>query len=288
MADVEDFHEYADDDAGGEDELGGLISFANLENVVKHIIRKFKSIESQGELTDERIQQLKDQIDQRATIGSVEEVQAELGSRIDHLKVLHGGSKESITSLETAHERSRVVANALEKKLEAAVKEKAVQDRLIRETQEALQDKVSIAELNMFEAKFSGYTTKLELQEVVNGLNQCARVEHAERIAESVRVLGTQFDDYTRTAKIGQQLQELRDWVTDELQNYARLRTTNDRLEDLGQRIQDQSLAFERVHSMMDDKLRALSDRVASMYAEPARTCTSGPWPTSSGRCGRA
>ena len=34
----------------------------------------------------------------------------------------------------------------------APLQEKAVQDRLIRETQDALLDKVSLAELNMFEA----------------------------------------------------------------------------------------------------------------------------------------
>ena len=37
--------------------------------------------------------------------------------------------------------------------------EKAVQDRLIRETQDALLDKVSLAELNMFEAEFSTRST---------------------------------------------------------------------------------------------------------------------------------
>lgn len=263
---VEDDHEA--EPPPEDHDLGGLISFANLENVVKHIIRKFKSIEQHNEYTEERMGDLQASIDQRATISSMDEMQAEVDSRFTHLKMLNASSKESITSLETALERSRVVASALEKKLEAAVKEKAVQDRLIRETQEALQDKVAIAELHMFEAKFAGYTTKLELQEVMNTVNQCARVEHAERISESVRVLGTQFDDYTRTAKIDQQLQELRDWVSDELQNYARLRTTNDRLEDLQQRIQDQSLTFERANYVLDDKLRSLADREASMYAE--------------------
>ena len=35
--------------------------------------------------------------------------------------------------------------------------EKAVQDRLIRETQDALLDKVSLAELNMFEARLNTF-----------------------------------------------------------------------------------------------------------------------------------
>merc|ERR1719230_855228 len=136
------------------------------------------------------------------------------------------GNKESITGLENSLERSRVVCSAIEKKLEAGTKEKAVQDRLIREIQDALQDKVAVAELNMFEAKFAGYTTKLEHQEVINMLSHYTRIDVTERVAESVKVLGMQFDDYTRTAKVEERLQELRDWVNSELTNYAKATAT--------------------------------------------------------------
>merc|ERR1719230_1057802 len=178
------------------------------------------------------------------------------------------GNKEAIASLESALERSRVVCSAIEKKLEACVKEKAVQDRLIRETQDALQDKVAVAELNMFEAKFAGYTTKLEHQEVINMLSHYTRIDVTERVAESVKVLGMQFDDYTRTAQIEMQLQELRDWVSSELTNYAKAAATLSKMDDLQAQIRDQVLAFERVHSLMDDKIRGLSDRMTSIYSE--------------------
>ena len=65
--------------------------------------------------------------------------------------------------------------------------------------------------------------------------------------APSIRkVLSTRFDDYTRTAKLEQQLQdgtascfarcsavadeEVRDWVGDELQNYAKVAQTTMRV----------------------------------------------------------
>jgi len=170
--------------------------------------------------------------------------------------------------VESQIERNRVLCQTIDKKLEACVKEKAVQDRLIRETQDALQDKVAVAELNMFEAKFAGYTTKLEHQEVINMLSHYTRIDVTERVAESVKVLGMQFDDYTRTAKIEEQLQELRDWVSTELSHYAKAKATMDRMEDLQMQIRDQVLAFERVHSLMDDKIRGLSDRMTSIYTE--------------------
>merc|ERR1719437_71222 len=104
------------------------------------------------------------------------------------------GNKESITSLENALERNRVMCSSIEKKLEACVKEKAVQDRLIREVQDALQDKVAVAELNMFEAKFAGYATKLEHQEIVSQLADYARADVAERLEESLKIVSKQFD----------------------------------------------------------------------------------------------
>jgi len=191
-----------------------------------------------------------------------------LNSRVENFNKTFTGQKESILNIESQLERCRVTCNSIEKKLEACVKEKAVQDRLIRETQDALQDKVAVAELNMFEAKFAGYTTKLEHQEIISQLSDYARLDVAERIAESVKMLTTRFDDYTRTAKMEQQLQELRDWVSDELQHYAKSRTTMDKLDELQALIRDQSLSFERVHSTVDDKIRGLSDRVTSIYTE--------------------
>lgn len=54
---------------GPEDleELGSLISFANLEHVVKHIIRKFKSLEAYNESNDATIKSLKGELEARET-----------------------------------------------------------------------------------------------------------------------------------------------------------------------------------------------------------------------------
>jgi len=267
-------HEYHSDSeeeqmpGHSDDELGSLISFANLENVVKHIIRKFKSMEAYNEGNEVVIASLKKELEARCTLGTMDEVAAEINQRFDALQQSLGDCKAHTADNEEKLEKSKGNTVQLEKKLESVVKEKAVQDRMIRETQDALQDKVSLAELNMFEAKFAGYTTKLEHQHVINSLSDYASIELAERIAENVKVLSTRFDDYTRTAKIEQQLQEVRDWVGDELRNYAKVRQTYDRIEELAVHIKEQSLVFDRVYTASDDKLRGLSDRLTSMYAE--------------------
>lgn len=259
---------HLDEESIVDDDLGSLISFANLENVVKHIIRKFKSIESHGESIESALSILKKDLDTRCTNSMLDEVSQELVSKINGFSKTLIGQRESLTGLEGQLERNRALCSAIDKKLEATVKEKTVQDRLIRETQDALQDKVTLAELNMFEAKFAGYTTKLELQDVINMLSHYSRVDVTESIAKNVKVLATQFEDYPRVAKVDQQLQELRDWVSDELQYYAKAATTAQQVSEIQTQIRDQALSFERVHALMDDKIRAMSDRMTSIYTE--------------------
>jgi len=266
--DDDDHRHQDDDDKDGIADLGSLISFANLENVMKHVIRKFRVVEDHGKNLDLQISGLKKELEVRATIPQLDEVANEVRTKVEQSNKTLLAYKETVSGLESQIERNRVLCQTIDKKLEACVKEKAVQDRLIRETQDALQDKVAVAELNMFEAKFAGYTTKLEHQEVINMLSHYTRIDVTERVAESVKVLGMQFDDYTRTAKIEEQLQELRDWVSSELTHYAKAQATMHKIEDLQSQIRDQVLAFERVHSLMDDKIRGLSDRMTSIYTE--------------------
>jgi hypothetical protein len=252
----------------GFDDLSTLISFSNLEHVMKHVIRKFRTVEAHSTNLDTQIGALKKELEMRSTITQLEEVGNEVRTKVEQSNKTLVAYKETVSGLESQIERNRVLCQTIDKKLEATVKEKAVQDRLIRETQDALQDKVAVAELNMFEAKFAGYTTKLEHQEVINMLSHYTRIDVTERVAESVKVLGMQFDDYTRTAKVEEQFQELRDWVNAELTNYAKAVATMQKIDDLQMQIRDQVLAFERVHSLMDDKIRGLADRMTSIYTE--------------------
>lgn len=258
----------AEDDLAGIDDLGSLISFSNLENVMKHVIHKFRVAETHSANLDSQIVELKKDLEMRASVQQIEDVGHEIRDKFEQTNKMLSHYKETVGAMESQIERNRFLVQGIDKKMEATVKEKAVQDRLIRETQDALQDKVAVAELNMFEAKFAGYTTKLEHQEVINSLSHYTRIDITERVAESVKVLGMQFDDYTRTAKIEEQLQELRDWVTLELTNYAKAAATINKIEDLQMQIRDQVLTFDRVHSLMDDKIRGLSDRITSIYTE--------------------
>eukprot|EP00746_Dinoflagellata_sp_MGD_P163687 gnl/MRDRNA2_/MRDRNA2_91868_c0_seq1.p1 gnl/MRDRNA2_/MRDRNA2_91868_c0~~gnl/MRDRNA2_/MRDRNA2_91868_c0_seq1.p1 ORF type:complete len:611 (-),score=159.67 gnl/MRDRNA2_/MRDRNA2_91868_c0_seq1:29-1795(-) len=270
-----------DDDEGDDLQLGGaedvgniteelesLISFQNLASVIKHIISKFKKIESKNDRIDDEIAELKRELESRATNSSLDEVGSQLGAQLESCNHQLQAQKESITGLEDALERNKVLCSTIDKKLETTSKEKTVQDRLIREIQDSLQDKVAVAELNMFEAKFAGYTTKVEHQEVIHMLNDYTRVDVTERVAENVKSLHNRFEDYSRTAKIEEWLQDLRDWVNTELLNYAKAEKTYQKMTDLGNEIKDQQVTVERSFNLMDDKVRGLADRVTSIYVE--------------------
>lgn len=258
-----------DDEFDGlDDDLASLISFANLESVVKHIINKFKLIEARSDKAETTIEDLKKGLESRASISTLDEVVGELRGTVATVNKGLQSQKDNIGSLESALERNKILCAQIDKKLEATVKEKSVQDRLIREVQDALQDKVAVAELNMFEAKFAGYTTKLEHQEVIQMLSDYTRVDMTERLQETMKALANRFNDYTRTARIDELFQDVRDWVNAELLNYALIEKTAHRFKDLEMEIKDQATSAERGHSLMDDKIRGLSDRMTSLYTE--------------------
>lgn len=264
MPEVDDLGE----DPSMHDDMGSLISFANLENLMKHIIRKFKVIEARDIQTSNAIATIQNELQMRSLQETVDEMNADIAARIDIIKSTVMEWKDMLNSMEIQVERNRGLTALIEKKLDASIQEKAVQDRLLRETQDALQDKVSIAELNMFEAKFAGYTTKLEHQEVLNALSHYTQLDVTERIAESVKSLTARFDDYARTAKVDRMIQDLKDWVSEELSHYARLRQTAEKMDHLEMQIRDQSMGFERTHAAADDRIRGISDRITSIYNE--------------------
>lgn len=253
-------------DAGNQ--LGSLISFHNLESVMKHIIAKFKRLEAREDKFDTQISEIKQDLGQKAATSQIDEVANQLTAQIENAMQLLMQQKEQIVKLEETLERNKVLCATIDKKLELQLKEKAVQDRVIRETQDSLQDKVSVAELNLFEAKFAGYATKLEHQSLIHKLNDYSRVEDTERLAESQKVLGTRFEDYSRTAKVEEWLQQLRDWVSEELQSYAKADKTFEKVHELAHDIKDQQVSTERSYAQMDEKIRGLSDRVTSIYGE--------------------
>lgn len=249
-------------------DIDSLISFTNLENVLKHIINNFKALDEKTVVLDAEIRGINKELAKLNRISVLDELCADLGSKVEHLGKNFEQQKTSLIGLEGQAERSRAMCCALDKKQELCEKERVDQDRLIRDMQVVMMDKVSAAELNMLEAKFAGYSTKVEHQELVGILSQYTPVDVTEGVAAGMKLLCTRFDDYTRTAKLSQQLQELRDWVSSELLHYSKLASTQQRFQDVFDQIQEQSQHFERVNNFMEEKVRGLSDRTSSIYKE--------------------
>jgi len=117
-----------DDEDAGLDDLGSLISFANLENVMKHVIRKFKAVELHEQNLDNQIIGLKKDLEMRSTIQQVDDIATEIRTKVDYSNKSLIAHKETVAALEGQIERNRVLCQTIDKKLEATVKEKTVQD----------------------------------------------------------------------------------------------------------------------------------------------------------------
>merc|ERR1719473_288167 len=127
-------------------------------------------------------------------MASVEELAQSFGAQFDAVTNAASSQKDTTTGSEDALERNKVLCTAINNRLETANKEKSIQDRLIREVQDALQDKVAISELNMFEAKFAGYVTKVEHQDLLHTLNDYTRTSVTEKILENLKTVSTRFE----------------------------------------------------------------------------------------------
>eukprot|EP00929_Paragymnodinium_shiwhaense_P000326 TRINITY_DN100573_c0_g1_i1.p1 TRINITY_DN100573_c0_g1~~TRINITY_DN100573_c0_g1_i1.p1 ORF type:complete len:563 (-),score=196.46 TRINITY_DN100573_c0_g1_i1:219-1907(-) len=245
-----------------------LITFENLENVVRHVVKKFKNLECYNEEISATLKSMGGDISRRVLDHTMDEFTQEVRGKTDALGKGLKDNRDACASIENQLESTRLRSSAIERRLETIVQEMSVQDRQLRETQDLLSDKVGEAELNMFEAKLAGYATHQEQQELKRSLGHYTKSDVTERLSESVRIMGTRFEDYTRTSSMEQQLQDIRDHLRLELDQYALAKQTNMRFEEITDMIREQSQLFERTSAMLDDKVRALSDRMTSIFTD--------------------
>lgn len=261
-----------DDGDGGEDDDAGdsedLISFTNLENVLKQIIGNARALEEKSSRLEEEIRDMKSELSRLDRLAVLEELCSDLGMTVERMGKRVESQKGVVAGLEGKMEQNVVMLSAMDKKQEKCGKDITAQEKFIRELQDAMMDKVCQAELDIFEAKFAGYATQAEHQHLVGLLGDFARADVTESIVTSIKQLGTRFDDYVRTAKVCQELQELRDWVSSELLKYPKLVTTQQRFQEVTTSIQAQGKQFEALNNTTLDNVKNLADRTSSIYQE--------------------
>lgn len=245
-----------------------LISFSNLENVVKQIIRKFKQIEAHVLHNEISISALKKDIETRALLSQLESERSMLHERVDTVAVDMRNFQALIDSMHTALDRQLAHDAKLEKKIDLCVKDKLIQDRYIRETQELVLDKVSVAELNMFEAKLAGYVTKLEHQGFVQSLSSVVRHDVVERIGENMKAMSENFDNYARSSMVENLLQEIRRQFRTELRGFASEKDTFEKIDLIHKNLSHQLAEFEFNAAATQKEQRGLADRLTDVHNE--------------------
>merc|ERR1719193_2391760 len=125
--------------------------------------------------------------------------------------------KKSNEKMEDAIDRNKISISNSEKIMESLSKEKDIAGINVAEVQELLLSKVAISELHSFEAKFAGYATRMEYQSLAEKVQEFSRVSDLQAIAHQLRHIESRFGEYTRTARMDEDHNELKDWVGKEL-----------------------------------------------------------------------
>jgi hypothetical protein len=252
----------------GDEELEGLISFSNLESVVRHIMARFKGFEDRTNSLDEKVKIIQVDLKAKAT-------KQDLDLECNKLRVMHKDLEKNyeriqdhVRELQDAHEYVKANLLTLDKRMETFGREKEMSDRIMREMQDNLHDKATLTELHLFEAKFANYTPREDHQALIELLGEFTRVEVTEKLAEFVKSISVKFEEYLRPPQVEMMLQDMNEKIRAELVKYAKVETTEKDIRDMESELKDASVNHERALHVIEEKMRALADKVTSVYSE--------------------
>jgi hypothetical protein len=253
-----------------DEELDGLISFANLESVVRHIMARFKTFEERTGKLDETVKIMQLELKGKAGRQDLELETNKLSVMNKDLEKQHERLQNHVQELQQAHEEVKANLITVDKRLETFAREKEMSDRVMREMQDNLHDKATLTELHLFEAKFANYTPREDHQALIELLGEFTRVEVTEKLAEFVKSISNKFEDGSviRPPQVDMMLNDLDTKIRSELVKYAKVETTEKEIKDMETELKDASVNHERSLHVIEEKMRALADKVTSVYSE--------------------
>lgn len=171
--------------------------------------------------------------------------------------------------VEDGLERTRVMCSTTDKRLDALKKEKSLQDKTQREIHDQIQEKANISELRIFETKFTGYITRLEHQELVTHVQSLGgRNDDTDILMGKIRHLESRFDDYTRSARIEEDLSNMRSRFDREIGTREKTETVTRKIADVLEQLRSCEESVDRGLHGLEDKIRSVADRITSVYVE--------------------
>merc|ERR1719247_980733 len=251
-----------------DEELDGLISFANLESVVRHIMARFKTFEERTGKLDETVKIMQLELKGKAGRQDLELETNKLSVMNKDLEKQHERLQNHVQELQQAHEEVKANLITVDKRLETFAREKEMSDRVMREMQDNLHDKATLTELHLFEAKFANYTPREDHQALIELLGEFTRVEVTEKLAEFVKSISVKFEEYLRPPQVEMMLQDMNEKIRAELVKYAKVEVTEKEIKDMETELKDASVNHERSLHVIEEKMRALADKVTSVYSE--------------------
>jgi hypothetical protein len=231
---------------------------------------RFKTFEERTGKLDETVKIMQLELKGKAGRQDLELETNKLSVMNKDLEKQHERLQNHVQELQQAHEEVKANLITVDKRLETFAREKEMSDRVMREMQDNLHDKATLTELHLFEAKFANYTPREDHQALIELLGEFTRVEVTEKLAEFVKSISNKFEDGSviRPPQVDMMLNDLDTKIRSELVKYAKVETTEKEIKDMETELKDASVNHERSLHVIEEKMRALADKVTSVYSE--------------------
>lgn len=254
-------------------DVSTLINFQNLENLVQHFLEKFKRVDSRLESVESNLEKIQEMMQQNSMFESCQNNIIDLKLKMNTIERDHKSNTQKMSTLEDSLDRNKILVLNMEKHIELVKKEKLLADKTIAELHELMLDKATISELHIFEAKFAGYATRGDFQELMNKLLQFSRTSDLTVLTEKMDLVENRFDDYTRTVRMDEEFETLRDWINRELTVRPKEDVLTAKLTEASSDMRSQKLQFKRSIESLDDKLKSQTERLTQVHIETQEEC---------------
>mmetsp|Transcript_38079 Transcript_38079/g.93153 ORF Transcript_38079/g.93153 Transcript_38079/m.93153 type:complete len:706 (-) Transcript_38079:106-2223(-) len=242
-------------------ELGNsLISFARLEEVLSNVMEKFRELDMSLRDQQTAITKVENSVADRPTNEMFQHLSTTVEQQLQSMAATITTTQKSLGAVDDQLERTRGQLNLAEGKIDQCQKEKALQDRVIRDIHDSLMEKATVTELNDLTAQMSKYAKETELNAVIHSLSEYASVVEMQKMWSAHKELIERLGEYPRITQINNQMHEERKRVEQLLKDYTQLKDSNAKFGDLDTRIRGTRQDMERAQQHLDSKIAGVAE----------------------------
>ncbi|CEM20848.1 unnamed protein product [Vitrella brassicaformis CCMP3155] len=248
--------------------MENLLPTANLERILTQLLEKFAPLEQKIEELTNRVKEVEDAMSKTVDEEKIAGLADTVRKTDQALRLEVASCRDEAKRASETEQKLRLDVVGFSQQLDGFRGHMDVQDRILHEMQEGLRDKATLGELTLVETQIKACASKDALAKLEHKLNDFALVGTTEGLASSIQHLARRFDDYWRGPQIENSLQDVRDWVSEALNHYAKLDDTSKALRRMELGADETSKKMQQQFALLDEKHLNLQDRVTAVYVE--------------------